>query len=432
MIRMTNNQMFSRGRALVAGLTASALLSVPAIASAAPLEVEPGIEPDLGLRAVTFRLPAPTGRDEIGVTDLHLVDPARRDPSAPSGKRELMVSVLYPADRSDGGGAVAPYLPPKTAAFVDRHWSGKLEVPVGTFDFANTRTHARVGVGVKSAKHPVVLLSPGYGFSRFLNTAEAEDLASRGYIVVSIDHTHESPVEFPGGRFVPATQADPNPDSYRWTIATRTADAKFVLNQVGRIVAGANPDAERRPLPAGLRNAIDLRKVGMVGFSAGGLTTANTMLEDSRVAAGVDLDGTLAYDFANGPLSDVAKQGLDRPFLLFGSDGSQRTDPEKKENYDKSWAGFWQAQRGWKLNLQLPGSRQLGFSDFQFILPQLGSSLGDNPEVVTRLVGDVKPDRSVLAQRSYLAAFLDQFVKGRPQSLLRKESPKFPEVGFVD
>jgi dienelactone hydrolase len=428
-IGMTNNQMFSRRRALVAGLAASALLSVPLTAVASPVDVQPG---DLEVGGVSFKLPPPTGRDDVGVTDLHLVDPARRDPSAPSGKRDLMVSVLYPAVVFGQDGPVAKYMPPKTAAFVGELWSKALDVPAGTFDFANTRTHALVGAPVKSTKHPVVLFSPGYSFSRFTNTAQAEDLASRGYIVVTIDHTHETPVEFRGGRFVPATQAQPTPDSYRWTIATRTADARFVLNQLGRIVAGANPDAEGRPLPTGLRNAIDLRKVGMVGFSAGGLTTANTMLEDSRVAAGVDLDGTLAYDFANGPLSDVAKQGLDRPFLLFGSDGSQRTDPEKKENYDKSWAGFWQAQRGWKLNLQLPGSRQLGFSDFQFILPQLGSSLGDNPEVVTRLVGDVKPDRSVLAQRSYLAAFLDQFVKGRPQSLLRKESPKFPEVGFVD
>jgi hypothetical protein len=208
-----------------------------------------------------------------------------------------------------------------------------------------------------------------------------------------------------------------------------------VLNQIGRITAGANPDAEQRPLPDGIRTAIDLRKVGMAGFSAGGLTTANAMLLDSRITAGADLDGTLAYDLANGPLSEVAKQGLDRPFLLFGSDGSQRTDPGNKKNYDKSWAGFWQAQRGWKLNLQLPGSRQKGFTDFQFIVPQVMSAiLGDNPDgrkLIDTLVGHVDPDRSILAQRSYLAAFLDQFVKGRPQSLLRKESTKFPEIRFA-
>jgi dienelactone hydrolase len=435
MIRMTNNQLFSRRRVLVTGLASGALLSVPAIAGAAPRDAEPGIGPELELQAVRFELPPPTGREHIGTTDLHLVDPARRDRSAPSGKRELMVSVYYPADRSGQDGPVAKYLPPKTAAFVDQVWSKTLGVPAGTFDFANTRTHASVGAGVQPTKHPVVLFSPGYSFSRFLATAQAEDLASRGYIVVTIDHTHETPVEFPGGRFVAGTRVDPTPDSYRWTIATRTADARFVLNQIGRIAAGANPDSEHRPLPAGIRDAIDLRKVGMAGFSAGGLTTANTMLLDSRITAGADLDGTLAYDFANGPLSEVAKQGLDRPFLLFGSDGSQRTDPGNEKNYDKSWAGFWQAQRGWKLNLQLPGSQPKSFTDLQFIVPQMMSAvLGDNPDgpkLVDTLVGHVDPDRSILAQRSYLAAFLDQFVKGRPQSLLRKESTKFPEIRFA-
>jgi hypothetical protein len=200
---------------------------------------------------------------------------------------------------------------------------------------------------------------------------------------------------------------------------------------------GVNPDADGRKLPSGLRAAIDWRRIGMFGFSAGGFTAASAMYADRRFLAGADLDGTLSYDKDNPALfGEVAKKGLDRPFLLFGSDGNQRTDADKKESYDKSWAGFWQAQRGWKLNLQLPGSQHLGFTDFQFILPQLMSALpGDNPDgpkVVDTLVGRVDPDRSVLAQRSYIAAFLDQFVNGRPRSLLRKESSKFPEIDFVD
>ena len=172
----------------------------------------------------------------------------------------------------------------------------------------------------------------------------------------------------------------------------------------------------------------------MVGFAAGGFTTAGAMLEDTRIKAGIDLDGTLQYD-EKGPLGEVAKRGLDRPFVLFGADTSQRIDPGAGDTYDKSWASFWQAQRGWKLNLQLPGSQHLGFSDYQLIFPQvLSKSLGDVPAVaenVNALVGKVDPGRSVLAQRTYIAAFFDQFVRGRPQSLLREESPTYPEVKFV-
>ena len=95
MIRMANNQVFSRRRVLVAGLAASALLSVPALAQA-----EPQVHP------VRVDLPAPTGRYKLGTTELHLIDRKRNDPTAPGGKRELMVSIWYPA-RTGSHGPVA-------------------------------------------------------------------------------------------------------------------------------------------------------------------------------------------------------------------------------------------------------------------------------------------------------------------------------------
>lgn len=436
MTRMANYRTSSRRRMLVAILAAGAL-SVPLTATAAPWEPDPrGKEEDPGaeVQPVAVALPEPTGRNQLGTTELHLVDPTRKDPAAPGGKRELMVSLWYPA-KSGAGEPVAKYMPAKTAAAVDAPWSNRFGLPAGTFDFANTNTHAQVGPPLKRGRHPVVLFSPGYASSRFLNTAQVEELASQGYLVVTIDYTYETPVEFPDGRFVPGATGETDAAAYEQAIATRAIDTTFVLNQVGRLAAGGNPDAERRKLPAGLKGGIDLGKVGMFGFSAGGFTTAATMLADARVKAGVNLDGMLQYDREDGPLSEVAKNGLDRPFVLFGMDTGRRLETGSPDIYDKSWASFWQAQRGWKLNLALPGSRHLGFSDYQVIFPQvLGKALGNDPEVpgtIHELVGKVEPERSVLVQRTYLEAFFDQFVRGRPQSLLREESAKYPEVKFV-
>ena len=47
------------------------------------------------------------------------------------------------------------------------------------------------------------------------------------------------------------------------------------------------------------------------------------------------------------------------------------------------------------------------------------------------LVGGAEPQRSVLAQRDYIAAFFDQTLRRRPSLLLRGDSPKFPEVHFA-
>ncbi|NEA35590.1 lipase [Streptomyces sp. SID13031] len=443
---MTNYQSFSRRWILGTGLAASLMLSTTALAQAYPVgerDADPAAGSGLAAAATAttypptkIHVPAPTGPNKIGTIELHLIDQARDDASAPGGKRELMVSVWYPA-RPRAEGPFAKYMPPKTADVLSHSLSKAafgLDDPI--FDFAGSDTQARVGVPAERGKHPVVLYSPGYPLSRYYGTAQVEELASRGYVVVTMDHTHEGPVEFPGGRFVPGTDVLlPTADQTRAALDTRVADTRFVLDQVTLLAYGLNPDAERRNLPAGLRQALDIRNVGMFGFSAGGHTAADTMAVDGRINAGVDLDGTLAYDMQLGPLGPAAERGLDRPFMLFGSDGSQRTDPAVPDTYDKSWAAFWKNQRGWKLNLQLPGTNHLGFSDYQFFFYDVFYALtGDDDgaiQVQANVGGILDRHRMLLAQRTYLTAFFDQFLQGRPQRLLEKESAEFPEVGFV-
>ncbi|MEV5961787.1 hypothetical protein AB0L70_08485 [Kribbella sp. NPDC051952] len=429
----TNSHSFTRRHVLTAGLAAGLTLISPGLAQAS--RYEPEDDPDF--HPVKFRLPAPTGRKTLGTTAIHLIDRDRPDPTMPSGQRELMISLWYPASMVDSA-PYAKYMPARTAVEVDDAWTGEygLALPTGSFDFANTETHSRVNAPMQPLRHPVVLFSPGYQYSRFVNTAQAEDLASRGYVVVTMDHTHETPVEFPGGRFLPGVPASqlPDPDFTRKAVETRTADARFVLNQLERIAGGQNPDAEGNDLPRDVAAGLDLRKIGMFGFSLGGYATANTLLEDRRVLAGLDLDGTLQDDRTKGPLGEVARKGLDQPFLLFGSDETQRTDPDK-DGYDGSWANFWTAQQGWKLNLALAGTKQKAFTDYQFIFDQLFREIyGDDPiitSVMKALVGGADPERSVRAQREYIAAFFDQTLRRRPEFLLRGNSPKYPEVHFV-
>ncbi|MFC6161347.1 alpha/beta hydrolase [Kribbella jiaozuonensis] len=434
------------GAGLSAALAAGAAAAWPGLAQAAAIDPDApgGVAPDR-IRAqgdpdfhpVKFRLPAPTGRKALGTTAVHLIDRSRPDPAMPSGQRELMISLWYPAGMF-GSAPFAKYMPPRTAVEVDDAWTGEygLALPSGSFDFAGTVTHARIDVPAQPMRHPVVLFSPGFQYSRFVNTAQVEDLASRGYVVVTIDHSHETPVEFPGGRFLPGAPESepPGPDQIRAAVETRTADARFVLDQLERMAGGRKVDAEGKDLPKDLADGLDLRKVGMFGIGLGGYATANTMLEDERIAAGIDLDGTLQDDRKKGPLGDVAKSGLDRPFLLFGSGETQRTDPAE-DNYDASWASFWKTQHGGKLNLALANTKQKAFTDYQFIFSQLFHDIyGEDPiitSVMKALVGSAKPARSVLAQREYIAAFFDQTLRRRPALLLRGDSPKFPEIRFV-
>ncbi|MFC0627617.1 alpha/beta hydrolase family protein [Kribbella deserti] len=374
-------------------------------------------------------LPKPTGKSAIGSTELHLIDRSRPNPWTNAGKRELMTTVWYPAVPG-ANGPRAPYAPAKVAPLLAADLTQFLQLPADRLDYATVRTHARTGVPALG-RHPVVLYSPGFGTSRLLGTNQVEELVSRGYVVVTMDHPGEAPVEFPGGRVHPV-QLPPDPAGMiKKAMGIRGADTRFVLDELERLAAGRNPDVNGRALPRGLGRALDLRRIGMFGYSAGGFAAAETMLVDRRLDAGVNLDGTMMYDLQTQELSPVAKLGLDRPFLLFGADKHTHLPIPGHPLDDPAWTSFWWHQRGWKLDLNIPQGTHGSFADYQFSLPGLARANGLPAETVTEALGKVDPAGSVRAQRAYLGAFFERFLKGRPQPLLWGPSPAHPEVRFV-
>ena len=154
------------------------------------------------------------------------------------------------------------------------------------------------------------------GGYRDSGTVLVEELVSRGYIVVTIDHTHDSSVvEFPGGRLETTAIPEPTPQVLEQAVAVRVADTRFVLDTLTALNAGINPDAEQRTLPAGLRGALRLSSVGMFGHSLGGAAAAAAMLQDPRIKVGVNLDGTLFGPVVNaGPGPAVHAHRLPGPW----------------------------------------------------------------------------------------------------------------------
>ncbi|MFF5227738.1 alpha/beta hydrolase family protein [Dactylosporangium sp. NPDC000521] len=375
----------------------AAVAAVPAPASAADLPA-PGKR--TGGAAKRLVLPAPTGRHHLGTVALHLADRSRPDPWVPAERvRELMVQLWYPAPDARRL-PLAPWVSPAFAALVNPPGSG-YELPL---------THARLGAPALPGRRPVVLYSPGFGVERTASTAVAEELASHGYIVVTIDHTHDSPlVEFPDGRVarsaVPPPTGEPGEEDrlIAKALAARVADTRFVLDWLAR---------PQRALPSGLWYAMDQRAIGMIGHSLGGTTAAETMLEDGRVKAGCNLDGAMS--------GRVMTEGLDRPFLLVGSEGHGRAG-------DETWAAFWAVLRGPRLELQLRDSGHMSFTDYQVLLPQAGIPAEDLVEPL----GTIDGDRSVRVQRAYLLAWADRRLSGRRGTLLDGPCAAFPEMRFL-
>jgi hypothetical protein len=257
------------------------------------------------------------------------------------------------------------------------------------------------------------------------------DLASRGYIAVTMDDTYEAAeVEFPGGRVV-----TPRPNQ-SLVDSVRIVDTRFVLNELANLASGANPDAEHRPFPRGLNTALDLSKVGMFGHSLGGATAAKAMAADARIRAGINLDGSMFL--ANPALhQDIRKLSAQLAMRLGDRAFMTMTHQGHDTDSDPSLAGFWSHQRGWRLFLTMRNAQHYSFTDLEQFLSQLLSARIVPHEVtparVSEVIGTIRPTRAVVAERAYIAAFFDLQLRGvsNATALLSSPSPNYPEIRFL-
>jgi predicted dienelactone hydrolase len=376
--------------ALAAGLTAPLGLASAADAAAGPRRLV---------------LPAPTGPFPIGTVPLHLVDRSRPDPVAgPGHHRELMVSVWYPARD------VARY--PRAIWLADAPLRALLAYNGFPADAALApRTAGHVGAPVRrpDGRLPVLVFSHGAHDHRADHTIMVQELASHGYVVVTVDHTLDAFVEFPDGR-----QAVPIDGEYSLGAKDFAADIPFVLDRIEDLAAGRNPDVEHRPLPVGLRGALDLRRIGMFGWSKGATATAWAMLADRRIRAGLSLDG---------PMEPLIETDLDRPFMLMTAEFTRASAPPVEQ--------LWSHLTGWRLNVRAKGAAHLSYGDYEVLVPQLAAAAGLSEAQVQSYIGTLKPTRAVRIQQAYPVAFFDLHLRHRRQRLLEGPSPAFPEVRYL-
>ncbi|MFI9597454.1 alpha/beta hydrolase family protein [Nonomuraea sp. NPDC052265] len=337
-------------------------------------------------------LPAPTGAHPVGTTALYLKDASRPDPwNLDVDARELKVTLWYPTERRDGPRAA--YMTPKEAELRLRRL-GVGGVPDGAI--SGTRTNAVADAEPAGRNLPLVVLSPGFTNPMNTLTSLAEDLASRGYVVAGIDHTYESyATTFPGGRVAEclACDSDTDPGFGTGVVAGRAADVSFVLDQLPAKWHGSD--------------LIDRSKIAMVGQSIGGASAMATMVKDSRVRAGVDMDGTT--------YARIPKNGFSRPFLFLGS------PQHVPGGRDSSWERDWKLLTGWKRWLVLSGAEHQSFTDG----PLMAGALGIRPAY-----GVLPAARAAELTRTYVAAFLDLHLKSKRQPLLDEPSSRYPEVRF--
>ncbi|MEP3688798.1 MAG: dienelactone hydrolase [Sulfitobacter dubius] len=228
-----------------------------------------------------------------GQIDILAIDPAADKPAEmPRYDRPLTVEMYYPAaEGANGDTAFKAYLRD------------------GTTEVTLTGQAMRDVDPLAGETFPLVLISHGYPGNRYLLSHLAENLASKGYVVASIDHTDSTY----------RTQA-----AFGSTLVNRSLDQLFVLEQMAQKAAEGGDFA----------GLYDAENTGLIGYSMGGygaiITAGGGVTEASVGYTWGGPHGTLGIHQAGSETHNALPDPRIKTAVAFGPWGMNR--------------GFWDAK----------------------------------------------------------------------------------------
>lgn len=284
-----------------------------------------------GAKTVTPTLPAPTGEYAIGQARFFYPADAGED------GRVIAFQVWYPAAASD-----SEFLRQHTIETTSTS-AEFLGLPPFLFSFGSiVRSNSVLDAqAVPGKSFPVVIYNHGYsGFTAVYQTM-FEELASHGYVVVSVGHENESSLFIkPDG-----TIARTNPENAFYTsrgpelegsrinalqsTILNSDDTTEVVSAYQRLVRLSPLHNESTRLWAAdtlqvlnklkelnntddrIMGILDLDVVGVMGHSVGGATAGQLAFGHDRIKAGINLDG---FQFG-----DLVSNRIEVPFMFVSS-----------------------------------------------------------------------------------------------------------------
>ena len=193
---------------------------------------------------------AARGEYQIGVQTLKFINKDQvdvlnsKDGIDPLYDRPITVEVWYPAALAEGTNPLVTYEDVLGSANNPKR-------PLIPFTFQGRAARDAKPLAVDEP-FPLVIVSHGYVGSRFLLTYLTENIASKGYIVVAIDHTE-------------STYRDAGP--FQSTLLNRSKDALFVMDEVGKLGKTADDHF--------LAGLVDGDNTAIIGYSMGGYGALN-------------------------------------------------------------------------------------------------------------------------------------------------------------
>ncbi len=299
--------------------------------------------------ACSFNFPSPKGPHAIGTKAYHLIDKNRQETHVRNINhpyRELMIQIWYPSQEHKSQSPVTSYDPDAVTLTHEQHgFSG--------YGARFIRTYAKHNAALSNAHayYPVIIVSHGISGLRTNHTAQAEELASHGYIVVSIGHTYATAITtFPDKRIVTGIINNQNlqtKESCDRELIIHIKDVCFLMDQLEIMNQQKNGMFMKR---------LDLKNIGIYGHSFGGAVATQVCRLDNRCKACINLDGAL--------LGDNATVAFNKPYMAIRS--------------GKMLASFWKhsEEEAHKHSLSKEQSAKNMYGRYIFSVPDLCKNIG--------------------------------------------------------
>lgn len=338
----------------------------------------------------------PTGNTAVGTQSYEIIDPSREETygDRQGDKRRIMVQLWYPIDDPKEQ-EKAPWIEGGKA--VTRGIAEAMHLPSKLLDhtaYVMSNSYTNAELSRISEKYPVVIISHGWTGFRNLHVDFAEELASHGYIAISIDHSYGSnAVVLPDGEILkldrkalPERETTPAFLEYaNKLVSTYSEDIRLVIDTLEQWNYG---EGEENPF----KNRLDLDRLGVIGHSTGGGGGVKTAIEDHRIKALIGFDA-----WVESLKEEQLQTGLEIPSLFLRSEqwqnGLNNKNLSRIVANNRNDTYYYQVQ---------------GTSHFDFTMVYMYSPLIKK----IGLSGSMDSKLGSKLQKDYIITFFDEYLLG--------------------
>lgn len=381
-------------------------------------------------------LPIPTGMYKVGVNEMLFEDSTRSETFDPGSdqNRKVAIQIWYPADIEQNTQS-RKYQSKRLVDATTRYY-GWPQFLNSFMALMESYSYESAPILVQSrVQYPVLLYNHGYSGFTSVHQSVFEDLASHGYVVVSVGHAYESACFLLPDGAVEVFNSENEELQKRNTEATGIVQealkdsVMYAENQERRAfwyhkLIAESPYhnesvhhwvadnlfvieklSEINTKGALFNSMLNLDNIGAFGHSLGGATAGQLVISSKHIRAGINYDG---FQFG-----DLLNSELNKPFMFFAA--------------DRPWAGgstisndvFYERSTSHCYMVTVKGFQHSTFSDLTLFNFNWVSDFSV-----------AKGLREIEIQRVYTRAFFDRHLKHIQSSILDGPAGEYPELSI--